>query len=245
MDISPDSTIFWQWGFIKLSATLVFTWAVMILLVIISWLATRKIAVEPPISRWQHFLEIVIGYLRDQIRDVTNQEPDRYLSFLGTLFLFIALSNILAIIPFYQPPTGSLYTTSALAICVFFAVPIFGVAYQGVGKYLKRYIQPSIFMLPFNIIGELSRTLALAVRLFGNVMSGSLVAGLLVSVAPLFLPALMSGFGLLIGVIQAYIFFILATVYIGSATRGAEKEGSDKSDKKENSDKNGKENNKE
>ena len=223
MNISPDSTIFWQWGFIKLSATIVFTWVAMVVIIIISWLATRKISVEPPISRWQNFLEMVIQVLRDQIRDVTNQNTDRYLPFLGTLFIFIALSNILAIIPGYQPPTGSLYTTSALAICVFFAVPIFGILQQGVGKYLKRYIQPSVFMLPFNIIGELSRTLALAIRLFGNMMSGTLIAGILLSIAPLFLPIIMNGFGLLVGVIQAYIFFILATVYIGSATR-AEKE---------------------
>ena len=222
MNISPDSTIFWQWGFIKLSATIVFTWVAMAVIIIISWLATRKISVEPPISRWQNFLEIVIQVLRDQIRDVTNQNTDRYLPFLGTLFIFIALSNILAIIPGYQPPTGSLYTTSALAICVFFAVPIFGILQQGVGKYLKRYIQPSVFMLPFNIIGELSRTLALAIRLFGNMMSGTLIAGILLSIAPLFLPIIMNGFGLLVGVIQAYIFFILATVYIGSATRAEE-----------------------
>lgn len=222
MNISPDSTIFWQWGFIKLSATIVFTWVAMAVIIIISWLATRKISVEPPISRWQNFLEMVIQVLRDQIRDVTNQNTDRYLPFLGTLFIFIALSNILAIIPGYQPPTGSLYTTSALAICVFFAVPIFGILQQGVGKYLKRYIQPSVFMLPFNIIGELSRTLALAIRLFGNMMSGTLIAGILLSIAPLFLPIIMNGFGLLVGVIQAYIFFILATVYIGSATRAEE-----------------------
>jgi F-type H+-transporting ATPase subunit a len=228
MNISPDSIIFWQRGYITLSATIVFTWIIIAMLILISWLATRKLSVKPPLTRWQNFLEIVIGYMRDQIRDVTNQAPDRYLPFLGTLFLFIAVSNILAIIPGYHPPTGSLYTTSALAICVFFAVPIYGIIEQGFVNYMKRYITPSVFVLPFNIIGELSRTLALAVRLFGNIMSGTIVVGVLVSIAPLFVPIIMRGFGLLIGVIQAYIFFVLATVYIGSAARAQEeRENSD------------------
>jgi F-type H+-transporting ATPase subunit a len=227
MNISPDSIIFWQRGPVVLSATIVFTWVIMAVLILISWLATRRLSVEPPLSRWQNFLEIVIGYMRDQIRDVTDQAPDRYLPFLGTLFLFIAVSNILTIVPYYEPPTGSLYTTSALAICVFFAVPIYGIIQQGFSDYFKRYIQPSVFVLPFNIIGELSRTFALAVRLFGNVMSGTIVVGVLISIAPLFVPIVMRAFGLLIGVIQAYIFFVLATVYIGSASRVQQEEESD------------------
>ena len=167
-------------------------------------------------------LETIVSAIRKQIREITGRDPDDYLPFLGTLFLFISLSNFLAIVPGYQPPTGSLTTTSALAVCVFFAVPAFGIAKDGVGRYLRHYIRPSVFMLPFHVIGELSRTLALAVRLFGNVMSGTLIAGLLLSVAPLFLPVLMQALGLLIGQIQAYIFAILATVYIASASRARE-----------------------
>jgi F-type H+-transporting ATPase subunit a len=222
MNISPDSIAIWKWGPITVNETLRFTWLVMWLLVLVACLATRKLSIEPPLSRWQNFLEIVVSYMRDQVREITSQAPDRYLPFLGTLFLFIAVSNVLSIIPGYIPPTGSLYTTSALAICVFFAVPIYGITQQGLISYLKRYVQPSVFVLPFNIIGELSRTLALAIRLFGNIMSGTLVVGVLVSIAPLFFPIIMQGFGLLVGVIQAYIFFVLATVYIGSAARAEE-----------------------
>ena len=222
MSITPDSIVYLRLGPFTISATIAFTWAVMALLVILALLATRKLRVKPPISRWQHLLEIVVSYMRKQIGDITNQDPDRYLPFIGTLFLFIAVSNALTIVPRYEPPTGSLYTTGALALAVFVAVPVFGIARRGVKGYLRHYIQPSPFMLPFNIIGEASRTLALAVRLFGNVMSGSMIVAILLSIAPLFLPIVMQALGLLIGLIQAYIFAVLATVYIASATRAQE-----------------------
>jgi F-type H+-transporting ATPase subunit a len=122
-------------------------------------------------------------------------------------------------VPWYQPPTGSLSTTAALAICVFFAVPAFGIARSGPGAYFKRYLQPSFLMLPFHVMGELSRTLALAVRLFGNIMSGTIIIAILLSIVPLFVPIVMQALGLLIGQIQAYIFAVLAAVYIASAAR--------------------------
>ena len=219
MNISPDSIILWKWGFISINATVVFTWIVMVLLVFISWLTTRKLIVEGDMTRWQNLLETIVTYLRNQIREITRQDPDKFLPFLGTLFLFISVSNLLGIVPFYQPPTGSLTTTAALALCVFFVVPIYGIGHRGFTGYFKHYVQPTVFMLPFNIIGELSRTLALAVRLFGNIMSGTMIVAILISLAPLFLPIIMQLLSLLIGQIQAYIFAVLATVYIASATR--------------------------
>jgi F-type H+-transporting ATPase subunit a len=143
--------------------------------------------------------------------------------FIGTLFLFIATANLLGVVPGYWSPTGSLSTTAALAVCVFVAVPIFGIAKSGLGDYLRQYLQPSPFMLPFNIIGELSRTLALAVRLFGNVMSGQMIVAILLAIVPLFFPIIMQLMGMLVGVIQAYIFAVLATVYIASAISVARK----------------------
>ena len=219
MEISPDAIIIFQWNGIHLNATIVFTWAVMVLLIFISWLATKNLTIGPKISRWQNFLEVIVGYMRQQVKEITQQNPDPFIPFLGTLFLFISVSNLLAIIPGYHPPTGSLSTTSALAICVFFAIPIFGIARKGVRDYFKHYLEPSIFMAPFNIIGDFSRTLALAVRLFGNVMSGTLIVAVLLIITPLFVPIVMQVLGLLIGQIQAYIFTVLATVYIASATR--------------------------
>ncbi|MDA3832725.1 MAG: F0F1 ATP synthase subunit A, partial [Spirochaetales bacterium] len=133
-------------------------------------------------------------------------------------FLFIALSNLLSIFPGYKPPTGSLSTTAGLAVCVFVAVPLYGIAQNGL-SYFKQYTKPSILMLPFNIIGEVSRTIALAMRLFGNIMSGTIIAAILLSIAPLIFPIIMQALGLLIGLIQAYIFAILAMVYIAAGSR--------------------------
>ncbi|MFK7818715.1 MAG: F0F1 ATP synthase subunit A [Planctomycetaceae bacterium] len=236
MNLSPDETVFWQIGFLKLNATVVFTWLVMTLMTIVSWFITRRFVARPcsgdsigrlgdnvsllP-SRGQTWLEMLVELLRKQIRDVSQQEPGPYLPFVGTLFLFIAVSNLLIIIPsaLYQPPTGSLSTAAALATCVFIAVPVYGIRKRGVRAYLGNYIRPNVLMLPFNLIGEVSRTLALAVRLYGNMMSGAVLLAILVGFVPLFVPVAIELFGLLTGMIQAYIFAILAMVYIASATR--------------------------
>ena len=218
VEISPDEVVFWQWGFVNINETIVFTWVVMALLVILAWLSTRQLSVEPPIPRMQSLIEIIIGYMKSQIREIAQMDPDRYLPFSGTLFLFISIANLLDIVPGYKTPTGSLSTTAALAICVFFAVPIYGIAQRGLISYFKHYMEPTPLMLPFNIIGEISRTLAMAVRLFGNMMSESMLIAILLSIAPLFLPVLLELLGLLIGQVQAYIFGVLATVYIVSAS---------------------------
>jgi F-type H+-transporting ATPase subunit a len=216
--LTPDSIVFVQFGFFKLNATIVCTWAVMAILVVGSILLTRRLTTGPNIPKWQHILEKLVLTLRDQIKDMMQQKSGLYLPFLGTLFLFISISNLLMVVPYYEPPTGSLSVTAALAVCVLFAVPVFGIYKTGVKEYLKKYIQPSVFMLPFNIISELSRTLALAVRLFGNIMSSRMIGAVVISIAPLFVPLIMEGLGLIIGQIQAYIFAALATVYIASAT---------------------------
>ena len=223
--ITPDQVVFWRWGFVVLNSTICYTWGVMVLLTVGSWLITRRLSTDTKFSRWQNLLEIIVVFVQDQIREITNQSPRRYLPYIGTLFLFVAVSNILEPVPGYHAPTASLSTTSALAISVLFAVPIFGIAEQGFFSYIKHYIQPSILMLPFHILGELSRTLALAVRLFGNMMSGAKIAAILLAVAPLFFPILMNALGLLIGLIQAYIFAILAMVYIASAGKGRSSSG--------------------
>jgi F-type H+-transporting ATPase subunit a len=188
-------------------------------------LITRNLEGKIHISRWQSLLEIIVVNIRKQIEEVGLSHPEKYMSFLGTLFLFIALSNFCAIFPGYEPPTGSLSTTAALALCVFIAVPMFGIAESGLGGYLKSYLKPTFIMLPFNIISELSRTLAMAIRLFGNIMSGTMILAILLTITPFFFPIVMSLLGLLTGMVQAYIFSILATVYIAAATRVREEVG--------------------
>lgn len=219
MHLSPDEVIFWQHGFLKLNATIVYTWGLMLVMVIGSKVITGKLSTGLNRSRWQNVLEIVVTAILKQIEDVGLDQPKKYLGFLGTLFLFIAIANLCIIIPGYEPPTGSLSTTAALSLCVFAAVPIFGTEEQGIGSYLKSYTEPTIIMLPFNIISEISRTLALAIRLFGNIMSGSMIVAILLTVMPFIFPIIMTALGLLTGMVQAYIFSILATVYIAAATR--------------------------
>jgi len=219
LTINPDEIILFQAGWFRINATIMFTWLVMLFLTFGSWLVTRRLTSEGSFTRWQNLLEVLVSLMKTQIREVSRQEPGPYLPFVGTLFVFIAVSNILAIVPGYTPPTSSLSTTAALAICVFIAVPVFGIAQQGIMTYLRQYIQPTFFMLPFNIIGELSRTLALAVRLYGNMMSGTVIVAILLTIAPLVFPVVMQALGLLTGLIQAYIFAILAMVYISSASQ--------------------------
>lgn len=219
MRLSPDELIFLQYGFIKLNATIVYTWGLMLLMVIGSKIITSKLSTRLERSRWQNILEIIVTGILEQIEDVGLDQPKKYLGFLGTLFLLIAVANLCIIIPGYEPPTGSLSTTAALALCVFVAVPIFGIEEQGVVNYLRTYTEPTIIMLPFNIISEVSRTLALAIRLFGNIMSGSMIVAILLTITPFIFPDLMIALGLLVGMVQAYIFSVLATVYIAAATR--------------------------
>lgn len=233
MEISPDSTIYWQWGFIKLNATIVFTWLVMALLTLVSYFVTRNLSTGPRLSRWQNAMEVIVGYMRQQIGEITQRRPERYLYFLGTLFLFISVANLLSVVPGYRPPTGSLSTTAALAVCVFFAVPIYGISESGIVGYLKHYVQPTAIILPFRVVSELSRTLALAVRLFGNVMSGTMIGAILLTIVPFFVPVLMQLMELLIGQIHAYIFAVLAAVYIASASRAREEEEEKEQEKAE------------
>ena len=217
MHLSPDEVVLWQQGFFKLNATIAYTWLLMLFLAAVSKLVTRTLSTGLQRSRWQNLLEIIVTVINRQIFEVGLRRPEKYLGFLGSLFLFVASASIFTIVPGYEPPTGSLSTTAALAICVFVAVPLFGIQDRGLGGYLQTYLKPTFIMLPFNIISEVSRTFALAVRLFGNMMSGTMILAILLTITPFVFPAVMTAFGLLIGMVQAYIFFVLATVYIAAA----------------------------
>jgi F-type H+-transporting ATPase subunit a len=218
MQFSPDNIIMLTLGGWGLNATIVNTWIVMVLLVGISWFVTRNLRADVPPDRLRTALEVIVKLIQGQIEEVTQNSARHVMYFAGTLFLFIALSNLMLVIPGFSPPTSSLSTTMALALSVLVAVPVFSIASGGVKSYLRTFIEPSVIMLPFNIISEFSRGISLAIRLYGNVMSGAVIAAILLTVAPFFFPVLMDMLGLLTGMIQAYIFAILATVYISSAT---------------------------
>lgn len=220
--ITPDQLIFFEWEFVRINATLIFTWVTMVVMFIGAWLATRRLGRHEGLTRWELFIEVVVDYIEDQVREISDGAIGRELvPFIGTLFLFIAVASLLGVIPGFWPPTGSLSTTAGLAIVVFVSVPVFGVMRKSLGGYLRRYIEPTPFMLPFNIISDLSRTIALAIRLFGNVMSTTLLVAIVVSVVPLLFPLVFHALGLLTGAIQAYIFAVLAAVYITSGMRAS------------------------
>lgn len=221
MRLSPDQKIFWEYEFVNLNLTIVTTWVIMMILVVTSWLITRNLRTDIKATRWQTILEMIVLAIIEQIEDLGMTKPGKYIGFIGTMFLFIVTSNLFSIFPWYEPPTGSLSTTTALAISVFIAVPVFGITQNGFKNYLSSYVQPNFLMLPFNIIGEISRTVSLAMRLFGNIMSGGLILAILLSIAPFFFPVIMNALGMLTGVVQAYIFAILAGVYIAAATKDA------------------------
>lgn len=191
----------------------------MAILAIGSHLVTRNLSKGPDIPRWQAVLEILVSGVGTQLEDAGLKASFRNLVFIGSLFLFLVSSNLGNILPGYQPPTGSLSTTTALALLVFIAVPFFGIRDTSLKSYLRTYIEPNVVMLPFNLVNEASRTLALAVRLFGNMMSGVMLVAILLSIAPLFFPVVMTALGLLTGLVQAYIFSLLATVYLAAATQ--------------------------
>lgn len=218
MQLTPDEVTVFTIGGIGFNETIVYTWVVMAILTGASVLITRNLRPDVPPSRWRTALEVIVTGIQRQIEDISRQGSRHVLYFSGTLFLFIATSNLLLVVPGFTPPTASLSTTAALALSVLIAVPLFGISRQGLGGYLKTYIRPSPIMLPFNLISEFSRGVSLSIRLYGNVMSGAVIAGILLGLAPFFFPVVMDVLGLLTGLIQAYIFAVLATVYISLAT---------------------------
>lgn len=209
-----DTTLFWI-GPMPITSAVAVTWGIMVLLAGGSWLVTRRLALRP--SRSQAVLELVVTAIHAQIRDTMHGAPDRYAPLVGTLFLFILTANWSALVPGIEPPTAHIETDAALALIVFIAVIYFGIRMRGVGGYLKSFAEPTIFMVPLNLIETFTRTFSLMIRLFGNVMSGVFVIGIILSLAGLFVPIPLMALDLLIGAIQAYIFSVLATVFIASA----------------------------
>lgn len=196
--------------------TIASTWIVMAVLMVVSWLATRHLKTGKTVSHWQTAMEVVVKGIYGQISEVTKNNTMSYLPFIGTLFIFILTCNILTIIPEFKTPTASLSTTGALALMVLVGVPFFGIKNAGLKKYLKKYIEPSPAMLPFNVLSELTSTGSMAVRLFGNMLSGVIIGSICMMLVPFILPLPMQVLGLFTGMIQAYIFAMLALMYVSS-----------------------------
>ncbi len=203
-------------GPVSIGPTVLTTWLLMALLTGIAWFGTRKLRVDNP-SRLQTALEGALLALRQAIEDVAPGHARRLLPFIGTLWLFIAAANLIGLVPGLRSPTGDLSLTVALALMVFLAVHWFGIRSNGLKAYLRHYLDPNPVLLPFHLLGEVTRTLALAVRLFGNMMSLEMAALLVLLVAGFLAPVPLLMLHIVEALVQAYIFGTLALVYVAGA----------------------------
>lgn len=215
------TTVLFHVGAVPIAQPVVTTSVIVLLFGVVSWLSTRRLQTVP--GRWQAALETVVAWVADQVRDVVRRDPAAFLPVLGTLFLFIAVANLATVVPGVKSPTASLETPAALAVIVFFSAHAYGIRAQGPRKYFGAYLKPNPMLLPLNILSEITRTFSLMVRLFGNMMSHELVLGILATIAGLIVPIPFMALGILVGLIQAYIFSTLATLFVGAAVGAVEK----------------------
>ncbi len=223
MQGSPlTSTVLFHLGPIAITRPVVTTWAIMLALAVVCRLVTRRLRMQP--DERQAVLEIVVTGIEQQIEEVIRRDARPFLPMLGTLFIFLVVANLSGVLPGVEAPTSKIETPAALALIVFFSVHYFGIRSRGLGGYLSSFAEPKLIMLPLNILSEVTRTFSLMVRLFGNVMSGEFIIALVVALAGLFVPIPLMVLEILVGIVQAYIFTVLATVFIGAAV-GSGKEG--------------------
>lgn len=216
MSTNPlDLPIAFHLGPLAISTPVVTTWGILAALGLGSWAITRRLALTP--SRAQSVLELIITTLDAQITSVVAGDPGRLRGLIGTLMIFILTANWISLIPGLEPPTAHLETDAALALIVFVATVAAGVRANGLWGYLRGFANPTWVMIPINLVEQITRAFSLMVRLFGNVMSGVFVISILLSLAGLLVPIPLMALDLLTGAVQAYIFAILALVFIGSA----------------------------
>ena len=216
MQASPlTSTVLFHLGPVTITRPVVTTWVIMLVLTAACWLVTRRLKALP--DGRQAVLEIVVAGIAAQIEDVIRKDSRPFLPLLGTLFIFLVTANLSGLLPGVEAPTSKLETPAALALIVFFSVHFFGIRARGLRGYLASFAKPKLIMLPLNILSELTRTFSLMLRLFGNIMSGEFIIALIVALAGLFVPIPLMALEILIGIVQAYIFTVLAAVFIGAA----------------------------
>ena len=225
-----ENPVVFEIGPVPVTQITVVTWGVMATLILFAAVVRLRLRKDAA-GKGQQIIEAMLSWLGDEIRGIIGRDPWPFIPLIASLFIFILTSNFVSFISslfkFVKPPTADISTTAALATVVFLAVPFYGIAMTGTMNYLKTYVRPVWIMLPFNIISELSRTLALAVRLFGNILSGEILFGVVVALLPFFLIFLgalpLMFLSLITGTIQAYIFAVLAIVYIGGAVKVVER----------------------
>ena len=222
MQASPlTSTLVFHIGPVPITRPVVTTWMIMAALALVCRFVTRRLAIQ--LDERQAVLESIVAGIASQIEDVIRKDARPFLPLLGTLFIFLAVANLSGVLPGVEAPTSKIETPAALALIVFFSVHYFGIRSRGLRRYLASFAEPKLIMLPLNILSGITRTFSLMVRLFGNVMSGEFIIALVVALAGLFVPIPLMVLEILVGIIQAYIFTVLATVFIGAAVEGAER----------------------
>jgi F-type H+-transporting ATPase subunit a len=209
--------VLFRLGPVEVTSTVGYSLLVSALLIAFALLVRLGLGRRP--SGWQVAAEFVVEHLEGLMRDLFGRDPRPYTPLVVTLALFIGVANLLGLVPGLRAPTADFSTTAALAVVVFLAVPFYGIRARGVGGYLRHYLEPSPFLLPLEVVTEFSRTLALAVRLFGNIVSEELVIAVLLSIAGLLVPVPLMMLAVLTGVVQAYIFAVLTVVYLSAAVR--------------------------
>jgi F-type H+-transporting ATPase subunit a len=212
MNSPLESVVLFQLGPIPITQAVITTWGIIVVLTLGSFLLTRRLDTLP--NKRQAALELIVATLDTQIHETTGAEPAPYRSFIGTLFLFILVANWSSLIPGLAPPTAQMETDAALAVLVFLSIIWFGISKGGVRGYLKSFAAPNLIMIPLNILESVTRIFSMFVRLFGNVMSGVFVIGIVASLASLLVPIPLMALDLLTGLVQAYIFAVLAMVFI-------------------------------
>ncbi len=208
-------------GVLQFSQSILTSWFILLVLLIMSWLLTRHLSLQP--GKYQLALESIYQVMHDAINDVLPEQTDLVFPYIATLWIFILIANLIGVVPGFHSPTADLSVTACLAILTFFSVHWFGIKSEGLKNYLQHYIKPSPFLLPFNLISELSRTLALAIRLFGNMMSLELTALIVLMVAGFLAPIPILMLHIIEAIIQAYIFGMLALIYIAGGIQSYER----------------------
>jgi F-type H+-transporting ATPase subunit a len=199
-------------GPVQITDTVVYTWVIMVVIIVTCFFLTRRLSLWPTLR--QEALEAVFEAIKKTVQDVVPLDPWFVVPLIGTLWILIGFSNIVGLVPGIKTPTADINTTFAFAILSYGATHAVGISHQGLKRYLSHYGEPTWIVLPFHLIAEVTRTLALAVRLFGNMLSGDMVAVIILGIAGLLAPVPFALLHIVIGLIQAYIFGVLTLVFI-------------------------------
>ncbi len=210
-----ENNISFAWGPVQISTSILTTWGIIAMMSLVAWLSTRHLAMLP--KGLQTLAEGIVSVIDDAVSAVAPEQTREIMPFIATLWLFLIVANLVGLIPGLHSPTSDLSVTSALAVLVFFSVHWFGIKTLGIKNYLHHYLTPSPILLPFHIISEFTRTIALAIRLFGNMMSLEMAAMLILLVAGFLAPIPILMLHIIEALVQAYIFGMLALIYLAGA----------------------------